>query len=113
MKKSFLVSMFAAAFLAASAVFAADSATPAKEVTLVGSGQCAKCSLGKTDECQNAIVVKQDGKEEVYLLTANDVSEKFHKKICKQAKDIKVTGVVKEVDGKKEITPSKIELVKG
>jgi hypothetical protein len=114
MKKSFLVSMFAAAFLAASAVFAADTATStAKEVTLVGSGQCAKCSLGKTDECQNAIVVKENGKDEVYMLTANDVSEKFHKKICKAAKDIKVTGVVKEVDGKKEITASKIELVKG
>lgn len=107
MKKSLFalipVALFASALLAAPAD---------KEVTLTGTGKCAKCSLSMTDKCQNALVVTQNGKEEVYLLTKNDVSDKFHKKICEEDKDITVTGTVKEVDGKKEITPTKIELVK-
>lgn len=108
MKRSFIASLLAATVLVTSVAFAAD-----KEVTLVGAGQCAKCSLGLTKSCQNALVVKTDGKEETYLLTANDVSENFHDNICKDVKEIKVTGVVATVDGKKVITPSRIELVKG
>jgi len=108
MKKITLVSLLAASFLAASVAFAAD-----KEVTLVGAGQCAKCSLAQTKECQTALVVKQDGKEQVYLLAKNAVSDKFHDEVCSDVKQITVTGVVKDVDGKKEITASHIELVKG
>lgn len=108
MKTKFITGLFAAALIAASSAFAAE-----KEVTLTGAGQCAKCSLGKTSSCQNAIVVKKDGKEEVYLMAANAVSKAFHEGICSDVKSIKVTGVVKEVDGQKEITPSKIEEVKG
>ena len=107
MKKISFVSLLAAALVIVSAAFAAD-----KEVTLVGAGQCAKCSLAMTSACQNALVVKQDGKDQVYLLTENDVSKKFHDQVCTDTKQIKVTGVVKDVDGKKEITASKIELVK-
>jgi hypothetical protein len=99
--------LFTALLFAASALSAAD-----KEVTLVGTGLCAKCSLNETSECQNALVVKKDGKEEVYLLTANAVSEDFHDNICKESKPMKVTGVVKETKDGKEITASKIELVK-
>lgn len=108
MKKFSIASLLAAALFTASVAFAAD-----KEVTLVGAGQCAKCSLGLTKSCQNALVVKQDGKEQVYLLTENDVSKKFHDEVCSDTKQIKVTGVVKDVDGKKEITASSIALVKG
>jgi hypothetical protein len=108
MKRSSLAAVLAAAVFVTSVAFAAD-----KEVTLVGAGQCAKCSLGLTKSCQNALVVKKEGKEETYLLAANDVSEKFHDNICSDIKEIKVTGVVAEVAGKKVITPSRIELVKG
>ncbi len=107
MKTKFITGLFAAALLAASSAFAAE-----KEVTLTGAGQCAKCSLGKTTSCQNAIVVKKDGKEETYFLADNPVSKAFHDNICSEVKSIKVTGVVKEVKGQKEITPSKIEEVK-
>lgn len=108
MKKIAFVGLLAATFLSASVALAAE-----KEVTLVGAGQCAKCSLGQTKECQTALVVKQDGKEQVYLLAKNDVSDKFHDEVCSDTKQISVTGVVKEVEGKKEITASHIELVKG
>ncbi|HVS53361.1 MAG TPA: DUF6370 family protein [Opitutaceae bacterium] len=99
--------LLTALLFVSSAVFAAD-----KEVTLVGTGVCAKCSLHKTGECQNAVVVKQNGKDEVYLLTANTVSDDFHDNLCKGDKPVKVTGVVKETKDGKEITASKIELVK-
>ena len=108
MKTKIIVSLFAAVLVAASTALAAD-----KEITLVGAGQCAKCSLGKADSCQNALVVKKDGKEEIYFLTQNAVSKAFHDGICSDVKEIKVTGVVKETDGKKELTASKIEEVKG
>jgi hypothetical protein len=110
MKISRFVSLLVAAL---AAVVVAIAAEKEKEVTLTGMGQCAKCSLGKTESCQNALVVKQDGKEQVYLLAQNDVSKKFHDEVCESVKAIKVTGVVKETKGQKEITASKIELVKG
>jgi hypothetical protein len=106
MKKSIFAFLAAAAF--STALFAASD-----EVTLTGTGTCAKCGLGKTDKCQNALVVKANGKEETYLLVQNDVSKKFHKTICEEEKAVTVTGTVKEVNGQKEITPSKIELSKG
>jgi hypothetical protein len=107
MKTKTIVSLFAAALFTAVTAFAAD-----KEVTLTGAGQCAKCSLSMTKSCQNALVVKKDGKEETYLLTHNAVSKAFHDGICTDVKQIKVTGVVKVTDGQKEITPTKIEEVK-
>ena len=105
MKLKALSLLFSGLMLTAAVAFAAD-----KEVTL--SGQCAKCSLGITKSCQNALVVKQDGKETVYLLAENDVSKKFHDELCSDTKALKVTGIVSEKDGQKIITASKIEPVK-
>ena len=102
-----IASLAAAALLMTSAAFAAD-----KEVTLTGVGQCAKCELGKTSACQSALVVKQNGKEDLFLLVDNEVSKKFHDNICTGTAEITVTGVVKESAGKKEIVASKIELAK-
>ena len=109
MKSSILIA--ALGLFATTALFAASNAT---EVTLSGMGKCAKCSLGTSDKCQTAVVVKNaDGKEETYLLTNNKVSKQFHKNICEEDKPITVTGTVKEVNGKKEIAPTKVELAKG
>lgn len=110
MKKSLLACFVSTAFFAAVSLFAAGP--DAKEVTLVGMGKCAKCSLHQADSCQNTVTVNEGGKEEVYFLTENDVSQDFHDNICKKPHEIKVTGVVKESGGKKEIVASKIELVK-
>lgn len=112
MKKTLLASIAAVAAFAAVSLFAASDTAATKEVTLVGTGKCAKCSLGTAKECQNAIVVKEGGKEVTYMISKNDIAEKFHKKICEEDKEIKVTGTVKDVGGEKEITASKIELVK-
>jgi len=80
----------------------------AVEKTITGEGQCAKCSLGETKSCQNAIVTKDEG---TYYLAQNAVSKKFHGNICKTTKQVKATGEVSEEEGKKVLTASKIEVV--
>jgi len=80
-----------------------------KEVTVTGDGQCAKCSLNETKKCQNAIKTA-DGK--TYYLADNKVSKDFHDEVCKETKKVTATGTVKEVDGKMQLTASKIELAK-
>lgn len=81
-----------------------------KEVTITGEGKCAKCILKETEKCQNAIQTTEDGKKVTYYLTDNKVSKDFHEDLCKEAKKVTATGTVKEVDGKKELTVSKIKL---
>ena len=80
-----------------------------KDVTITGDGQCAKCSLKETPKCQNAIKTA-DGK--TYYLVENKVSTDFHDEVCKETKKVTATGTVKEVNGKMELTASKIELAK-
>jgi hypothetical protein len=82
------------------------------EVTVTGEGKCAKCSLKETDKCQNAIQTQEDGKTVTYYLAKNDVSNNFHDNLCKETKKVTATGTVKEVDGKKELTVTKLELAK-
>jgi hypothetical protein len=87
--------------------FAADEG---KEVTITGEGKCAKCSLKETDKCQNVIETTEHGKTVKYYVTKNETSNDFHDNICKAPKKVTATGTVKEVDGKKELTVSKIKL---
>jgi hypothetical protein len=89
--------------------FAADSK---KEVTITGEGKCAKCAMHEADKCQNVIVTEKGGKKETYYLAQNDMSKEFHDKFCKAPAKVTATGTVKEVDGKKELTVSKIDLAK-
>jgi hypothetical protein len=82
----------------------------ADEKTITGEGKCAKCSLKETDSCQNVIQVTEDGKTVNYYLTKNKVAKDFHENICKETKKVTATGTVKEVDGKKEFTATKIDV---
>ena len=82
------------------------------EKTLTGEGKCAKCTLKETDSCQNVVQVKEGDKTVSYYLVRNEVSNKFHDNLCKETKKITVTGTVKEVGGKQQLTSTKIELVK-
>ena len=86
------------------------AAEKGKEVTIKGEGKCAKCSLKETKECQNVIQTEKDGKKVNYYLVANDVSKEFHGKLCKETKKVTATGTVKEVEGKLQMTPTKMEL---
>ncbi|MBI3878477.1 MAG: hypothetical protein HY301_00225 [Verrucomicrobia bacterium] len=83
-----------------------------KEITIKGKACCAKCCLKEAESCQNVLQVEKDGKKTSYYLVQNDVAKEFHKNICKEVKPITVTGTCKKVDGKLEVTASKIELAK-
>ena len=104
MKKTLtILSVLAAALLLSPAGFAAD-----KEVTLKGEGKCAKCSLKETTTCQNVVVVKEGDKSVTYYIDHDAVAKAFHSEVCTETKAISVTGVVKEVGGKKTIDATKI-----
>jgi hypothetical protein len=82
-----------------------------KKMTITGTGKCAKCALHETEQCQNVIQTEKGGKTVTYYLAKNDVAKDFHSNICKEAKKVKATGTVKEVDGKQEFTATKIDVV--
>jgi hypothetical protein len=83
-----------------------------KEVTIKGTMCCGKCSLGETKDCCNVVKVKEGDKTVEYFLKDKGRGEKYHKKICPPSSeaDVEVTGTVTEKDGKKWITPSKVDL---
>ena len=107
MKKSLALVAGVALFLSSAA---ARTVEAEDSVTITGEGKCAKCALKETKECQNVIQTEKDGRTVSYYLVANDVSKEFHGKLCKETKKITATGTVKEVDGKMQLTPTKIEL---
>jgi len=80
--------------------------------TIIGDGLCTKNALKETTSCQGAIKVKEEDKTTVYYLVHNDVSKAFHDTICKDTAQVRATGTLKEVLGKLQLTPIKIELVK-
>jgi len=108
MKKSLALVAGVAAVLLAAATMRTLAAEPS--VTITGEGKCAKCALKETKECQNVIQAEKDGKMVNYYLVGNDVSKEFHGKLCKESHKVTATGTVKEVDGKLQLTPTKIEL---
>ena len=83
-----------------------ESQAESAEVTLTGTGCCAKCELKQADSCQNAL---KSG-DVVYLLEHNAVSKAFHKNLCSGTKAITAVGAIKDVDGKKVLVATKISL---
>lgn len=106
------------AIIAGAAVTGLLAATPVraesggKEITIHGKGMCAKCCLKEGDTCQNVVQVEKDGKKTSYYLVDNVTSKDFHSNICKAVKPVTVTGVCRKVEGKLQVTASKIELAK-
>ena len=103
--KKIIAAFIATAFLASFVV-----SVSAEEMTIKGEALCAKCELHETAKCQTAIRTKEDGKDVVYYAVNNDVAKDFHKNICKAPAKVVATGKIKEKDGKKMITLSKIDL---
>jgi hypothetical protein len=86
-----------------------------KEVTLKGEIMCAKCELKEEGikKCTTVIVVKEDGKEVTYYLKDKGNKEEYHEEVCGGGRKAgTVKGTVAEKDGKKWITPSKVEYAK-
>jgi len=102
-----------AAFGLVVALQADDKVEKKKEVTLKGTILCAKCALKETKKCQTAIQVKEDGKTVTYYFVDKGHSEDYHEEVCGgDKKDGKVIGTLSVKDGKKYITPKKVEYVK-
>ena len=80
----------------------------AGDVTLKGTMMCSKCELKQSDKCQNVLKVTKGGKDEMYYLTANEVAEKNHEKVCGGTAKATVKGKVGEEAGKKTLTASSI-----
>lgn len=98
--------------LALSLSFAARAADKDKdaEKEIKGEGLCLKCELKKADKCTNAIRVKEkDGKETLYVLEANDVSNAFHKNLCSAVVKVVAKGKVKKDGDKNILVASKID----
>jgi hypothetical protein len=89
----------------------ATAADAQKTVTLTGQIGCAHCAFKVASDCADAIRVKEDGKDVVYLFTA-DPSRKHDTAMCESVRDGKVMGIVGEKDGKKTIKVSKIQFGK-
>ena len=78
---------------------------------LSGTLVCAKCALKKADahECQDVLIVADaKGAKTEYYVTKNEVAEKSGEACTLEIKAT-VTGTISEKDGRKWITPSKIE----
>jgi hypothetical protein len=99
--------------LALALAVAASLAVPAVAGTETVNGKimCAKCALKKADadKCQDMLVAKDAaGKVTEYYIEKNDVA-KAYGHTCQGEKPAVVTGTVSEKDGKKWISPTKME----
>ncbi|HSQ57107.1 MAG TPA: DUF6370 family protein [Gemmata sp.] len=105
------IAIAAAGLLAPGAVRAEDKK---KEVKLVGTLMCGKCSLKMTDKCSNALQVKEGDKLVNYFLDDKGNKEDYHEPVCGdgKAEGVTVIGTVTEKDGKKWIKPTKVVLKK-
>lgn len=90
------------------------AAAKGKEVTLSGDLGCGKCNFKTTKECQNILKVSEGGKDVMYYLAKNDISEKNHEEVCSGTKPATVTGVLSEegkgAKKKKLLTASAIKI---
>jgi capsid protein len=99
--------------IAATALLGLVVSANAKDATVRGLGVCAKCELGETSTCQNAIVVEKDGKKTTYYLEHNDTSKGYHSNVCSKTTKTIAYGDLKEVEGKAVLVAAKILVDKG
>ena len=79
----------------------------AAETTLSGTMKCGKCSLKKSEKCQDVLVVTDAaGAATEYWVAKNEAAEKAGHQ-CKGEAKATVTGEVSEKDGMKWITASR------
>jgi len=116
MKKTFtIIASVAALMLAANTTVLAKDNPKGKQITITGEAKCAKCILKEADakECKTVIEAeKKNGKAQEFYVVDNEISKAFHEDVCHSAKKVKATGTVAKVDGKQELTLTKIEVVK-
>ena len=83
----------------------------AKEVTLEGTGMCAKCELGTSSKCTNVLQVGKGDDVKTYTFTKN---VKHGDYFCQATTPgLVVKGKVEMVDGKMMLTASSVEEKEG
>jgi hypothetical protein len=108
MFRALIASVLALAFVGfVSAPAFAEGKDDAKEVTLEGKITCPKCDLGTETKCGTLIKVG----DKIYHFDA-DSNKKYHKDICNDPKEGKVTGKVKKDGDKMIISVTKLEYKK-
>ncbi len=114
MKRTFAVIASVAALMLAATTTSVLAKDKTKEVTITGEAKCAKCMLKESGakECQTVIQVENKHKTLNYYVVENDVSKAFHEDVCHAAKKVTATGTVAKVDGKQELTLTKIAAAK-
>ncbi len=106
MRRNISISLVLVAMFAMVNFVRADDAS----VTLKGTMTCAKCGLKMADKCQSVLQVKDGDTTTLYYIADSDASKGSHEKVCTAAVDnVTITGTVADKDGKKWITPTKIE----
>lgn len=98
--------------LAATAFSAGLYAGEGKEVTLEGTGSCAKCAMKTADSCTNVLeVADKDGKTKVYTFAEN---VKHGAYFCRsKTPGLVVKGTVTEKDGKLILAATSVEKKEG
>jgi len=115
MKRTTLLKSIVAGLLMVSVALPVFADEDGKSVTITGEGKCGKCALKETEKCQNVVQVEKDGKKTTYYLVDkadSKISKDFHSNLCQGSKKVTAAGDCKKVDGKLQVTVSKLELVK-
>lgn len=100
-------------FLGLALVAAIGIARAADEVkTITGEAKCAKVDLKTQSTCQTVVQVKEGDKTADYYIADNQIAKDFHHNICGCPQKVTATGKVTKTDGKLELAPDKIEVVK-
>lgn len=93
------------ALTAAGLLFAPVSRAIDADTAVIGEGTC-------TGGHQTILRVEKGGKTVTYHLVENEISKGFHSSICAKSARVRAVGTIKEVNGRLELTASKLELVK-
>lgn len=84
-----------------------------KPVTLQGTLLCARCAMGESKTCITVLQVKAQSGNVNYYLADKGAKEAYHEPVCGGDKRLgAVSGVVAEKNGRKYITPTKVEYAK-
>ena len=102
MKKVVLLVMLLALVFGTVAIAGHHEKEMKKAVTVEGTMACSKCTLKAegAEGCQGVIVVKKEDAEKHYWLIKNEIADKFGTVCSKKGSAVRVTGTVKEKDGK-------------
>ena len=84
--------------------------TGAKVVTIKGRATCLKNGLKEDDYCKTVLIADKSGVPTKYYIVHNEVGQRFHPEVCADTKPAKVTGLLRKVLDRYELTPQRMTL---